>query len=62
MFAHIENTYFSEKWWASLDQRIQSHIEALALEGNPYYAEWSYISERFMPWEVTGVTESYGAA
>jgi hypothetical protein len=36
-FAHCENTYFADRWWKSLAQEDQAHIEKLMRNSNPYY-------------------------
>lgn len=52
MFAFVENTYFSERWWRSLPEETQQHLRNLALMSNAYYTDFSYISEPFLPWAV----------
>ncbi len=56
MFVHIENTYFSEKWWDGLSQINRSHIENLANISIPYYADFRYLPfAKLVPWNVTNV-------
>ncbi len=55
MFAYIENTYFSDKWWWSLSQVNRDQLECLAGIGNAYYTDFSYSSSKFVPWELTTV-------
>jgi hypothetical protein len=62
MFAHIENTYFSDKWWGTLSQIDRSRIESLANISNPYYTEFRYLPfAKLVPWNVTNVL-TIGAA
>lgn len=55
MFAFVENTYFSEKWWKTLSFGMQNHIESLATMGNPYYEDFHYSYSTIIPWEVTDI-------
>jgi hypothetical protein len=62
MFAHIENTYFSDKWWGGLSQINRSRIETLANISNPYYAEFRYLPfAKLVPWNVTNVLTTEAA-
>ena len=57
LFAHVENTFFSSKWWNTLSAQEQAHVRDLALMGNPYYTRWEY-SELTVPWRVTSVSDN----
>ena len=52
MFAHVENTYFSENWWRSLPDGDRQHVRSLALTRNAYYTPFSYSTSRIVPWRV----------
>lgn len=54
MFAHLENTYFSAKWWDSLAPEARRHLTQLALVQNPYYETFAYEPLKLVPWEITG--------
>lgn len=56
LFAFIENTFFSERWWKSLSDQEQRHLTARAHLGNPYYDNLEFISNRFVPWKITKIT------
>ena len=58
MFAYVENSYFSNKWWQSLTMREQKHLSNIATIPNAYYSEFSYFSNQFVPWKVTNVFRS----
>jgi hypothetical protein len=62
MFAYIENTFFAAEWWESLSESIKEHLVGLARMGNPYYSDWKYIPDRFVPWRVTKIASTYSAA
>jgi len=55
MFAHLENTYFSDQWWRALSQGDQQHLTHLAILADPYYEEFSYECMSLVPWEVVSV-------
>lgn len=55
MFAHVENTYFSDTWWSTLNKAQQDHIENLFIMTNPYYEQVPYITERLAPWKITSI-------
>jgi len=55
MFAYVENTYFSAKWWKTLSEKVQNHIGSLATMGNPYYEDFRYSHSVIIPWEVTDI-------
>lgn len=55
IFAFIENTYFSKKWWDTLDADAQQHLTSLAGEGNSYYTPPNYKSAPFVPWSLVEV-------
>jgi hypothetical protein len=53
IFAYVENTYFSKRWWASLSPEECRHLASLARLRNACYANFSYSSNRIVPWEVS---------
>lgn len=55
MFAHVENTYFSNAWWSSLNEKQQDHIKELAIMTNPYYYEVQYAKDIVVPWKITSI-------
>jgi len=56
IFAYIENTYFSDKWWNSLSIANREQIERLAAIADPYDMEFEYLPyTTFVPWEVSGI-------
>lgn len=59
MLAHIENSYFSAKWWNSLSAFQKSHVRQLAQMGNPFYTHWTYLENLPVPWEITAIAESW---
>lgn len=61
MFAYVENTFFAEDWWTSLDGIVQEHLGQLARMGNPYYNDWQYRPDAVVPWRVTSVGSTYAA-
>lgn len=61
LFAYIENTYFSSKWWGDLAEHEKTHVRALATMGNPYYTRWAY-RELHTPWRITTVSEQWTSA
>lgn len=60
MLAHIENSYFSNKWWASLLDGEKDHVRNLARMGDPYYTPWKY-EELGLPWRITHVSGQWPA-
>ena len=54
MFAHVENTYFSHRWWMSLAEAERNHLRDLALIHNPYYEHFEYVDAQLVPWSVLG--------
>jgi SEC-C motif len=50
MFAYVENTFFSRKWWDSRRMFVRDHITALALSKHPYMEP-----PRFEPKHVTSL-------
>jgi len=58
MFAYIENTYFSHRWWESLSEVARRQIEILAEIPDAYDWDFSYSFSKFVPWEITGVSIS----
>ena len=61
IFAYIENTYFSDKWWSTLTSEEQAHVRTLATMGNPYYTAWSY-RKLTLPWQVTNFSGDWSIA
>jgi hypothetical protein len=55
MFAFIENTFFSVRWWDSLSEIQRSHLAALAEIANPYYDTFPFMSSKMVPWKVTNI-------
>ena len=55
MFAHVENTYFSDAWWSSLSEKQQSHLKELTIMTNPYYHEVEYVEDILVPWKITSI-------
>jgi hypothetical protein len=55
MFAHLENTYFSSRWWASLSADDQRHLTGLAMVMNPYYEPFAYENRGLVPWQLEHV-------
>lgn len=54
MFAYVENTYFSGRWWESLSGADRRHVESLA--GTiAYWADPRCSLSQFVPWEITKV-------
>jgi hypothetical protein len=56
MFAHIENTYFSQGWWNSLSAAEKDHIRALADVASPYYEPFPLLPLKLVPWQITGIS------
>jgi hypothetical protein len=56
LFAYVENTYFSQTWWETLNDDQRSTIGALAQEGNPYYNHPKYVDNLPVPWAVNGIS------
>jgi len=52
MFVHLENTYFSPRWWNDLLADNRRPLTALAMNMNPYYEPFTYEERRLVPWEV----------
>ena len=52
MFAHVENTYFSENWWGALPVGDCQHVENLALISNAYYTPFEYSTSKIVPWTI----------
>jgi hypothetical protein len=63
IFAHLENTCFSQTWWNTLAQSQQRHIRSLAGISNPYYDEYlpAYSQEVLVPWKLASLRR-YGDA
>ena len=59
MFAYIENTYFSAKWWDSLGENHREHIRWLAgIE--PYCrTPFEYMENLPVPWRILSLSESW---
>jgi hypothetical protein len=55
-FAHIENTYFSQRWWDSLSAAEKDHIRALADVASPYYERFPLLPIKLVPWQITGIS------
>ncbi|MBX9894371.1 MAG: SEC-C domain-containing protein [Nitrosomonas sp.] len=57
VFAHLENTCFSQTWWNALNFESQRHIRLLAGIGNPYYQETlpTYRMESLVDWKLYAV-------
>lgn len=55
LFAYVENTYFSARWWESLPVAPRDHLTALAGIANPYYTDIHYSLSTLVPWEITQV-------
>lgn len=55
MFAHVENTFFSEAWWSSLNDVQRTHVKQLAMMANPYYEEIECLSDALVPWRITSL-------
>lgn len=55
MFGYIENTYFAESWWKSLNKRKQLRIKRLA--GTPFfYGRFlNYSSFKYVDWKVKDI-------
>jgi SEC-C motif len=53
MFAHIENTFFSEEWWNGLTGEQRATLSRHAANFNPYYCQPVYIDAPLVPWTVT---------
>ncbi len=54
MFAYVENTYFSGRWWESLSKADRQHLKLLA-ETCPYLTEFDYSLSQFVPWQITSI-------
>lgn len=63
VFAHIENTCFSQTWWSTLNSTQQRHIRSLAGISNPYYEDYlpAYRQESLVPWRLAAL-HRYGDA
>jgi hypothetical protein len=57
VFAHLENTCFSQSWWNTLDSNRQRQVRLLAGIGNPYYALPEYLQESLVPWKLASLHE-----
>ncbi len=55
IFAYIENTFFAPAWWSSLRRPVQTHLARLARMGNPYYDEFEYLHDTFVPWRLASI-------
>lgn len=55
IFAYVENTYFSGRWWESLSDREREHLTTLAEVSNAYYTDIRYSSAKFVPWEIIDI-------
>lgn len=53
IFAHIENTFFSKKWWEGLTDHQREYMRYLMGISNPYYQRIAYISEQVVNWRIT---------
>jgi hypothetical protein len=56
LFAHLENTYFSARWWNALGADDRRHLGRLAMIMNPYYEPFTYEQRRLVPWEIVDLT------
>jgi hypothetical protein len=55
MFAYVENTYFSARWWECLSEAEREHLITLARISNAYYTDIEYSPSKFVPWEITDI-------
>ena len=55
MFAFIENTFFSERWWNSLSDTERRHLSGLARIANAYYDPFEFISSKMVHRKITKV-------
>ncbi len=55
IFAHIENVYFSERWWNNLTTCDQLHIQGLAKNSNAYYFPPTYAATPTVPWSLVSI-------
>jgi hypothetical protein len=58
-FAHLQNVYFSSKWWAGLRPTQKCHVQQLASIANPYYTPFEYRAlSNLVPWRDIRLRES----
>jgi len=64
VFAHCENTYFSNTWWNALSNAEQRHLELLMANSNPYYfpPQYDLSLGGLAPWMSAGVAPSCSSA
>ena len=55
IFAYVENTFFSSRWWQSLSEADRLHLASLAGIGNAYYTDFQYLPSAFVPWQITDI-------
>jgi len=55
IFLHIENTYFSERWWCALPEESRQHLTSLAVNPHPYYQKTPFLRQRLVPWTSVSV-------
>jgi hypothetical protein len=64
VFAHCENTYFSDAWWVGLSDAERRYLESLMANSNPYYYPPHYDLGRqdLAPWKSADAVPSSASA
>ena len=57
VFGYVENTYFSQSWWDSLDQAKRDRITMLASIPYLYGRYLKYSRMKFTNWQITNITK-----
>lgn len=57
VFAHLENVYFSAKWWDSLSTQDQNRIRELAGNTNAYYFPPKYAASPTVLWSLSSIEQ-----